>query len=68
MPDSSNRPRYTLRYPLGSDPNYAVRFDSLQECAEHVKGRADAAPVRIYDGSTQKHGRLFPSGRVRWNG
>jgi hypothetical protein len=73
MPNSSQQPRYTLTYPLGTDPEYAIRFDSLTDCIDHVKGarysvREGIVVVRIFDALTQKHGRLFPSGRVRWNG
>jgi len=67
MPNSSDKPRYTLHYPLAADPEYSVRFASLDECVRHIQG-AVLGRVRIYDRLTDKHGTLFPSGRIRWNG
>ena len=65
-------PRYTLTYARHSDPHFAVRFDTLDAAASHFRHVGDAGELatpfgRIFDRLTSKRGKMFPSGRVRWN-
>ena len=72
LPSVESKPRYSLTYERHSDPRFCVRFDTLSAAAEHFRHVTDAGELaspfgRIYDRVTNHRGKMFPSGRVRWN-
>ncbi len=69
---ASSKPRYTLTYKRVGDPHFAATFELLHQAIMYWRrmlttGDALEQFAAIYDRETNRRGKMFPSGRVRWN-